>query len=353
MRTATAVTVVLLGMLACAQATQYSFKANFVHREAKFGDGYASGVMYYRYDSNAPINNVIRYEYAKPTVVSVIHVQKDQRIYRRCGTECEGSGVESMKLPLLVYDASVFKSCSQVSGGYECTGSGSLKSVVFASKTANAKPLKFTLTNGKEYTVSNPSTITFTDSMFKVDESWDCGHCVTMIDLFFLLDISGSISCSEWRTMISFVKKIMEGFTLDASSTAVSIVLWSTSVKVPWPLNHYQYIQNMDPDSGVLKCPTGGGTRQYLGFNEMINQLNENSTVKSGYSRRKHGEHQPTVVAVVVTDGYDSYEDRAKAYANLIKNKYNGHVIEVGVGNSVKTSFLEAVASKFDGKPAV
>lgn len=264
MRTATAVTVVLLGMLAYAQATQYAFKANFVHRESKFGEGYASGVMYARYDTANTKNNVIRYDYTVPTSVSVIHVQKDKRIYKRCNNECEGSGVESMNLPPLMYDSNIFKSCSQVSAGYQCSGTG-LKSIVFKTKTAGAAPVSFTLSNGKEFTLSNQASYTFSDSIFNVPDSWDCGHCVTMIDLFFLLDISGSIDCSEWTTMINFVKRVMDKFTISATSTAASIILWSTRVSVPWPLWNTKYIKNMDPSSGVLACPTGGGTEQWLG----------------------------------------------------------------------------------------
>ena len=90
MRTATAVTAVLLGILACAQAAQYAFQADFVHRESKFGEGQASGTMYYRHDTSNGQNNVIHYNYTAPTKISVIHVQKDERIYKRCGTECEG-----------------------------------------------------------------------------------------------------------------------------------------------------------------------------------------------------------------------------------------------------------------------
>lgn len=94
MRTATAVTVLLLGILVCAQATQYAFEATFVHREAKFGAGSAAGKMYFRYDTGNTANNVVRYDYTSPTKVSVIKVQADKRIYKRCGDECEGSGVE-------------------------------------------------------------------------------------------------------------------------------------------------------------------------------------------------------------------------------------------------------------------
>lgn len=358
MRTATAVTVLLLGILVCAQATQYAFEATFVHREAKFGAGSAAGKMYFRYDTGNTANNVVRYDYTSPTKVSVIKVQADKRIYKRCGNECEGSGVESMSLPPLMYDSSIYNGkCSLVSGRYECTGTGTLSKVVFMSQTNGEAPLEFTLKNGKTYTLDNRNTHSFNDvSVFKVQESWDCGHCVTMIDMFFLLDISGSIDCDEWKTVVKFVKTILGKFTLSETSTAASIILWSTKVKVPWPLNHYQYLSVMDPNKGALKCSTSGSTRQYLGFVELINQLNENSTVKVGYSRRKHGKHAPTVVALVVTDGYDDsryYEGLAKGYANVIKNKYNGHVIEVGVGKWVKQSFLEEVASKFDGKPAV
>ena len=105
MRTATAVTAVLLGMLACAQATQYSFQADFTHYESKFGAGKAYGKLYYRYDTSKKQNNVIHFNYTAPTTISVIYVEGDKRIYKRCGNDCEGSAVESMSLPLVVYNS--------------------------------------------------------------------------------------------------------------------------------------------------------------------------------------------------------------------------------------------------------
>ena len=164
------------------------------------------GTMYFRFDTANANTAVVRYDVTSPTTITIMKVQADKRVYKKC-TKCEGANDDTLVVPAL--HKLTTDLCGINSGVYECTRSVSGKALTLQFKSASdtSKPVSFTY--GKDtYTLSNQASFTFSSSMFTVQDSWDCGHCVSMIDLFFLLDISGSIDCSEWTTMINFVKRL-------------------------------------------------------------------------------------------------------------------------------------------------
>ena len=345
-----------LAALLCvaAQAVQYAFKADFVYRhESLMGMGYAKGTMYYRYDTTTPKNAVVVYKYTEPTEISIYKVPADERIYKRC-TQCEGAEKPGLTLPpLRAQDLT----CNEQGGKVVCTHSGStLEQAVFASSDA-AYPQEYNLTDGKYYSLSNQDTsLSYNDDVFTVKEEWDCGHCVAMLDLFLLMDGSGSIGYYDWKDAVEFAANLVNMFTLSDSATAISVITWHREAKVVWPLSTTRRMEINTETMSWSKYGSGSSTRQYTGFREMINQLNENSTKvpDRGTSRGLNSAIKPTRVAVVVTDGVDHSKKAAEEWANLFKDTYQGTVIEVGVGSGTDEQFMKRIASTgADGKPLV
>ena len=331
------------------------------------------GTMYFRFDTANANTAVVRYDVTSPTTITIMKVQADKRVYKKC-TKCEGANDDTLVVPAL--HKLTTDSCGMNSGVYECTRSVSGKALTLQFKSASdtSKPVSFTY--GKDtYTLSNQASFTFSSSMFTVQDSWDCGHCVSMIDLFFLLDGSDSLSRSDWSKQVDFVSKVVSMFTLGESATAVSIISWHWVRRVAWPLATYNYLQEISATSipyetFALTPPytvgtnghypdypwenTGGATHQYMGFKEMIDQLNQNSTKLKGSSRRiyTNGKKVPTPIAIAVTDGYDHSVARGLAWSAMFKRDYSGYVIEVGVGSSLNLTFMKEMSSKIDGQPA-
>lgn len=368
--------IVVVALLAlAAQAEQFAWKANFVQTNPdKFGNGFVKGTMYYRYDTANTKTAVVRYDVTSPTTITIMKVQADKRVYKKC-TKCEGANDDSLVIPDLHKLSS--DSCGLNSGKYECTRkvNGITLTLRFKSASETSKPVSFTY--GKDtYELTNQGSYTFSSSTFTVPESWDCGHCVSMVDLFFLLDGSDSLTRSDWSKQVDFVNKVVSMFTLGEKATAVSIISWHWVRRVAWPLSTTRYLQEISAttipyETFALVPPytvgkyghypdypyenTGGATHQYMGFKEMIDQLNQNSTKVPGSSRRIYtkGKMVPTPIAIAVTDGYDHSQQRGLAWSQMFKDVYKGFVIEVGVGSSLSFGFMKQMASEIAGERAV
>ena len=52
------------------------------------------------------------------------------------------------------------------------------------------------------------------------------------VDLVFVLDRSGSVPAQGWSSMLDFVEKILEHFTVDKDNTRVAVVTFSTTASV-------------------------------------------------------------------------------------------------------------------------
>lgn len=236
------------------------------------GFGFIRGTMYFRCNSENTTISVARYDFTEPTTISIMKVPEHRRVYKKCN-KCEGAETPDLELaPLRAKDLK----CQKVGEELKCTGleKTTLKEAFF--ENANSQwPTRFTLKDGKSYQLSNQQSISYTDDIFQVKKEWDCGHCVTLLDLFFLLDGSGSIGRSNWDKMIHFVAGVVDMFTLSPSATAVSIITWYTRTHVPWPLSTYHYLPSIDGNtiSWSKFASPNGGTQQYLGFQEMEKQI--------------------------------------------------------------------------------
>ena len=365
------VSVALVVLALAAQAEQFSWKASFVQTNpTKFGNGLVRGTMFFRYDTSDANKAVVRYDITSPTTITIMKVQADKRVYKRC-TKCEGANDNTMVIPALHKLSS--DSCGMNGQQYECsrTVGGKQLTLRFSSSSETSKPVSFTF-DKDTYTLSNHQSFDFSSSTFVVQDSWDCGHCVSMLDLFFLLDGSDSLSKSDWIQQLDFVDKVVSMFTLGESATAVSIISWFYVRRVAWPLSTFRYLQEisissipyetfaLSPRCGTWCFPDytrdnyPGATHQWLGFSEMVDQLNQNSTKLKGTSRRitSGGKKKPTVIAIVITDGKDFTPNRGEAWSQMFKRVYDGTVIEVGVGNSLNLTFMNRMASVIDGSPA-
>ena len=94
--------IVVVALLAlAAQAEQFAWKANFVQTNPdKFGNGFVKGTMYYRYDTANTKTAVVRYDVTSPTTITIMKVQADKRVYKKC-TKCEGANDDTLVVPAL------------------------------------------------------------------------------------------------------------------------------------------------------------------------------------------------------------------------------------------------------------
>ena len=93
-------------------------------------------------------------------------------------------------------------------------------------------------------------------------------------DLVFVLDGSGSIGSGNFKKIKSFVKDVVNAYTIGTSDTRVGLIKYSTNMQTVFKLNTY------DNANDVLKAIDkmsyqGGGTNTHLALDELINAFSE------------------------------------------------------------------------------
>lgn len=159
-------------------------------------------------------------------------------------------------------------------------------------------------------------------------------------DIIFVLDASGSIGSSNFVTMKSFVKDVVNSFDVGtgAEHYRFGVITYSNSAKREFDLITYS------TKSEILAAVdriiyTGGGTSTHLGIDEMtlrgFTTVNGARPIEQGHPR----------VGIVVTDG-QSGNPSATAAAATRAHDADITVIAVGVGSGVNVNELKTIASE-------
>ena len=157
------------------------------------------------------------------------------------------------------------------------------------------------------------------------------------LDLFFVMDASGSVGYSDFQLMKQFVYDIVDSFEIGPDNVRVGVMSYGSSYTFHFYLN--TYTTKSEVLSAVNSLPySGGGTNTALALNAVrtigFTESNGARPVSTGIPR----------IAIVITDGYSNSYSNTVAAANAL---HNGGIIGFAIGISgANTNELNAIASE-------
>ena len=157
------------------------------------------------------------------------------------------------------------------------------------------------------------------------------------IDIYFVLDESGSVEFSNYQMMKQFVNNTVNEFDIGPDDTQVGVISFSSTPRLQFPLNTYHDKASLLTAINALPY-NGGGTSTHLAIDLLRTD---------GFTSTNGGRPQSQAiprVAVVITDGR-SANPTATATAAEIAHNEDIIIFAVGVGSGVNTNELDAIAS--------
>ena len=157
------------------------------------------------------------------------------------------------------------------------------------------------------------------------------------IDLYFVLDSSGSVGASNFELMKTFAYNVVNGFDIGPEDTQVGVISFSSSARFHFHLNTYHNKASLLNAINSVSY-TGGSTNTAAGLDLLRLQ---------GYTSSSGGRPLSQAiprVAVVVTDGVSNSPTATVAAANNVHNA-GIETFAVGVGSNVNNDELNAIAS--------
>ena len=160
---------------------------------------------------------------------------------------------------------------------------------------------------------------------------------VNGIDIYFVLDESGSVGSFNYQLMKQFVYDTVNEFDIGPDDTQVGVISYSSSARVQFYLNNYHDKATLLAAINALPF-YGGGTNTAAAIDLLYT---DGFTSTNG--ARSQSQAIPRV-AVVITA---SQSANHTATARSAENAQNEGIIlfSVGVGNNVNTNELEDIAS--------
>ena len=157
------------------------------------------------------------------------------------------------------------------------------------------------------------------------------------IDIYFILEESGSVGSSNYQLMKQFVYDTVNEFDIGPDDTQVGVVSYSNSARVHFYLNNYHDKATLL--AAINSLPFYGGGTNTAAPIDLLHTDGFTST--SGARSQSQAIPQ---VAVVITANQSTNHT---ATATSAENAQNEGIIlfSVGVGNNVNTNELEDIAS--------
>ena len=168
-----------------------------------------------------------------------------------------------------------------------------------------------------------------------------CSHhaecTVSGLDLYFVLDESGSVGYSNYQLMKTFAYNIANSFTIGPNDVQIGLMSYSSSARFRFYLNTYSTKSAVL--SAINNIPyTSGGTNTASALN-----LLRTSGFTASAGARPSSQGIPRV-AIVVTDGYSNSFSQTVSAATAL---HNAGVIGFAIGISgANTNELNAIASQ-------
>ena len=160
---------------------------------------------------------------------------------------------------------------------------------------------------------------------------------VSGLDLYFVLDESGSVGYSNYQLMKTFAYNIANSFTIGPNDVQIGLISYSSSARFRFYLNTYSTKSALL--SAINSIPyTSGGTNTAGALN-----LLRTSGFTASAGARPSSQGIPRV-AIVVTDGYSNSFSQTVSAATAL---HNAGVIGFAIGISgANTNELNAIASQ-------
>ena len=154
-------------------------------------------------------------------------------------------------------------------------------------------------------------------------------------DVIVLMDASSSIRRADFHKQVAFIKNVVSGFDVRATSTRVGLVTFSDQTDVMLYLNEY------NDRHATMTSLAGARQSQFRGTNTAM------ALLQAVEMFRLHGRVRAAHVAIVVTAGPSDYPALTAQQADLAKAA-GVKVMTVGVGSAVDDSELRSMASTTD-----
>ncbi|KAL5017559.1 hypothetical protein ScPMuIL_007148 [Solemya velum] len=167
------------------------------------------------------------------------------------------------------------------------------------------------------------------------------GRCVKQADLYFVLDVSSSITESDFQNMKDFAIRVTENFQVGGNGVRVGLITFSNTPKIESNLVKHQTLQDVTLAIGNLHRNRNGFTQTHLALNLVREQAF--TTANGG---RPHVIH----VVFILTDGRSNHPSQTIAEAD--KNKRAGiHTFSIGVTDVIDVAELIAIENPIHPRP--
>jgi receptor-type tyrosine-protein phosphatase Q len=179
---------------------------------------------------------------------------------------------------------------------------------------------------------STSTFVTLVNQLLAMDE---CS--VSGIDIYFLMDESGSVGASNYGLMKQFVNDTVNEFDIGPDDTQVGVISYSSSAVGQFYLNTYHEKSSLL--TAINYLPYSGGNTNTAAAIDLLHQ--------SGFTSTNGGRPESQAiprVGVVITDGYSSSYSATVAAAQSAHD--NGITLfAIGIGSNVNSDELDAIAS--------
>ena len=160
---------------------------------------------------------------------------------------------------------------------------------------------------------------------------------VSGIDIYFVMDESGSVGSSNYQLMKQFVYDTVNGFDIGPDDTQVGVISYSTSATARFYLNSYHDKSSLL--TAINNLPYRGGSTNTAAAINLLRQ--------SGFTSSNGGRPESQAiprVGVIITDG------NSNSYSTTVTAAQNAHdsditLFSVGIGSNVNNNELNAIAS--------
>ncbi len=164
-------------------------------------------------------------------------------------------------------------------------------------------------------------------------------ECFPKADVCFVLDSSQSIcgntnGCQDWASLLNFVTKITDAFTIGDEATRVGVVIFSRDANLVFPLNRYSSKEDIKEAISAIKYV--GSTTNTGRALSVARQMCFNPNFGERYGVPN--------VAIVITDGLPT-EFEMDVKTEAAKLNHIASVLVVGVTETVEPQFLQMMSS--------
>lgn len=160
--------------------------------------------------------------------------------------------------------------------------------------------------------------------------------CSGEIDLYFVLDSSGSIRVERYPQILKFVADIISQLDVHQDRTRVGLIYWSDNAHMLFTLD--QYTNRENAMQAVMRTPFLGEKTNTASALEML--------YKQGFTVANGDRINANNIAIVITDGNSNINPKMTPKDAIEARTAGIHLMVVAVGSTfVNYGELEAIAS--------